>query len=47
MSFLDLSQEAMDNAKAHIDILESVPQLGQFRATSISGNAVWGSVYYA
>ena len=47
MSYLDLTPIDLQQAKAKLDTLDNKPKLDQYRATSIAGNAVWGSVYYS
>ena len=37
----------MATASQYISSLNNRPQLDQYRATSIAGNAVWGSCYYS
>lgn len=47
MSYLDLTPADLQQAKLRLERLNDKPMLDQYRATSIAGNAVWGSVYYS
>jgi hypothetical protein len=47
MSYLDLTPEDLQQARNKLEKRNNKPKLDQYRATSIAGNAVWGSVFYS
>ncbi|KAI5454120.1 hypothetical protein NCC49_005110 [Naganishia albida] len=47
LAYLDLTLADLEEAVARIAVETNHPKLDQYRATSIAGNAVWGSVFYS
>lgn len=47
LSYLDLGPEDLEDAARRLADERNYPKLDQYRATSIAGNAVWGSVFYS
>lgn len=47
LSYLDLTKQDLEDAEVRLSVESKQPKLDQYRATSIAGNAVWGSVFYS
>jgi hypothetical protein len=47
LAYLDLAPTDLEEAAARLAVETNRPRLDQYRATSIAGNAVWGSVFYS
>ncbi|KAJ9122139.1 hypothetical protein QFC24_004367 [Naganishia onofrii] len=47
LSYLDLTKQELKEAEVRLAVELDRPKLDQYRATSIAGNAVWGSVFYS
>lgn len=47
LAYLDLTPTDLEDAAARMAVELNRPKLDQYRATSIAGNAVWGSVFYS
>ncbi|KAJ9105384.1 hypothetical protein QFC21_001753 [Naganishia friedmannii] len=47
LSYLDLTKQDLEDAEMRLAVALDRPKLDQYRATSIAGNAVWGSVFYS
>jgi hypothetical protein len=47
LAYLDLGAADLEDAASRLADERNHPNLDQYRATSIAGNAVWGSVFYS